>query len=377
MKKVIFVLSVCFLFFISCNNERQKQQTKISLTHAQKNNYASYFKIYKEENFSALVTYINVEKTDSIVYVLYKIEKPNLNFKAYYVKAPVNSVACMGSVFVGALNNLQLLNYITAVDNADYIYNPIIKKKCTQNTIQQLSKNGILNIEQTLICKPQILFTNPSGDAKKDFDVRLLMANIIPVVCADYFENTSLARAEWVKALALFFYQEQKADSLFSSIEKKYLQLKNMTDTCKYKPTVFTELKTGDVWFVAGGKSNTAQLLKDAGATYVFNDNNKTSALSLNMEQVINKAANANYWLNLHYSASAADVLKQDKRYEIFNAYKKRNLYNNNAMINETGGNGYWECGLNHPDELLADMIKIFHPTLLPNYTLKYYKQLK
>jgi iron complex transport system substrate-binding protein len=227
------------------------------------------------------------------------------------------------------------------------------------------------------VCKPQIVFANPSGDSKKDFDQRLLKANIIPVVCADYFETNSLARAEWAKALALFFNEEQKADSLFSAIEKKYLQLKNIADTCTHKPTVFTELKTGDVWFVAGGKSNMAQLLKDAGASYVFNDNNKTKALSLNMEQVISKAANVDYWLNLHFSNSAVDILKQDKRYQIFNAYKKRNLYNNNAMINETGANGYWEYGLNHPDELLADMIKIFHPTLLPTHTLKYYKQLK
>ena len=155
------------------------------------------------------------------------------------------------------------------------------------------------------------------------------------------------------------------------------MQLKNRTDTCINKPTVFTELKTGDVWFVAGGKSNMAQLLKDAGANYVFSDNDKTGSLSLNMEQVISKATDADYWLNLHYSNTTADVIKQDKRYGVFNAYKKRNLYNNNALVNETGGNAYWEYGLNRPDELLEDLIKIFHPTLLPKHTLKYYKQLK
>ena len=381
MKQLFFFRSLLFRSFLlgllSCGTQQKKSEIVSSLTHSQKNQYASYFKIYEEDGFSALVTYTNTDKTDSIIYILYKNEKPILNFNGYYVKTPVSSVACLGSVFVGVLNNLQLLNYITAVDNADFIYNTIIKKKCIENTIQQLSKNGVLNIEQTLVCNPQVIFANPSGDPKKDFDARLLKANIIPVVCADYFENNSLARAEWAKAFALFFNKEQKADSLFSSIEEKYLQLKNLVDTCKYKPTVFTELKTGDVWFVAGGKSNVAELLKDAGATYIFNHNDKSGALALNMEQVISKAVNADYWLNLHYSNTVADILKQDKRYEVFNAYKKRNLYNNNAAVNETGGNAYWEQGLNHPDELLADMIKIFHPTLLPNHTLKYYKQLK
>jgi len=376
MNKVTFFCIISF-FIISCETQQKDKESISSLTHPQKNSYASYFKIYKEENFSALVTYINTEKTDSVVYILYRNNKPEITINAYYIKIPVRSVACLASVFVGALNNLECLNYITAVDNADYIYNPLLKKKCTDNSIQQLSKSSALNIEQTLVCKPDIILTNPSGDAKKDFDERLIKMSITPIVCADYLENYPLARTEWIKAFALFFNTEQKAVSLFSSIEKNYMQLKSMTDTCTYKPTAFSEIKTGDVWFMPGAKSNAAQLFKDAGADYIFNDNDKTGSLSLNLEQVIDKAINADYWLNLHYCNNGEDIIKQDKRYEVFNAYKKRNLYNNNAMVNQTGGNAYWEYGLNHPDELLADLVKIFHPSLLPNHTLKYYKQLK
>ncbi len=365
------------LLLSSCSTQQSNKENRASLSYPQKNSYASYFKIYKEDNFSALVTYINTEKTDSVIYILYQNTKPELNVKAYYIQTPVSSVASLGSVFVGALNNLQCLNYITAVDNADYICNSVIKEKCANNSIQQLSKNGVLNIEQTLVSKPDIILTNPSGDPKKDFDARLLKAGITPILCADYYENYPLARAEWAKAFALFFNAEQKADSLFASIEKNYLELKNRADTCTNRPTVFSEIKTGDVWFVPGAKSNMATLLKDAGATYIFTDNDKTGSLSLNLEQVIDKAINAEYWLNLHQCNNAEDLIKQDKRYEVFNAYKKHNLYNNNAMVNAAGGNAYWEYGLNHPDELLADLIKIFHPALLPNHNLKYYKQLK
>ena len=307
MKKVALIyIAICF-FLISCSTEQKKNGVISSLIHSQKNNYASYFKMYKEEGFSALVTYINTEKTDSLVYILYRNEKPRLNFNAYYIKTPLKSAAVLDAFFIGALHNLNCLDYISAVDNSDYVYNPIIKKKCVENKVKQLSKSGVLDIEQTLVCNPEAIFINPSGDSKKDFDTRLLKANIIPVVCADYYENNPLARVEWVKALALFFNKEQQADSLFSSIEKNYLQLESMTDTCKNKPTVFTELKTGDVWFVPGGKSNMAQLLKNAGANYVFKDNDKTASLSLNIEQVISKAIGVDYWLNLHYANTAAD----------------------------------------------------------------------
>src|ERR1700752_747935 len=176
MKKSILILSLILFFCISCNTEQKKKETIVSLTHTQQNAYATYFKIYKEEGFSALVTYINTEKTDSLVYLLYSNEKPNLNINAYYIKAPLKSAAVLDAFFIGALSNLNCLDYITAVDNSDYVYNPIIKKKCGNNIVKQLSKSGVLDIEQTLVCKPDAIFINPSGDTKKDFDPRLLKA---------------------------------------------------------------------------------------------------------------------------------------------------------------------------------------------------------
>ncbi|BAL99694.1 MAG: hypothetical protein KatS3mg049_2263 [Caldilinea sp.] len=51
-------------------------------------------------------------------------------------------------------------------------------------------------------------------------------------------------------------------------------------------------------------------------------------------------------------------------------------MYNNNARLNEYGGNDYWEGGLANPDVVLADLIKIFHPELLPDHELVYYRKL-
>ncbi|MBS1646759.1 MAG: ABC transporter substrate-binding protein [Bacteroidetes bacterium] len=372
-------LYVCFFIFcIACDRIAPQSQKKDSYSLQEiKNEEASFFKIYKEKKAVVLVTYLNVAKTDSVVYVLYPNEKPDFSFQAFYIKTPVRSVACLASVFIGSLANLNVLDCVTAVDNADFIYNADILKKCAVNQIKQVSKTGSLNIEQTLVCKPAVLFTNPGGDTKKDFDERLIKADIIPVVCADYFETSPLARAEWVKALALFFNKEEKADSLFRFIKNRYQTLKHITDTCLNKPTVFTELKTGDVWYVAGSESNMAQMLRDAGAHYVFDDNHQISALSYTIEQVLTRARATQYWLHLHEAETLSDVLKQDARYAVFSAFKNKKLYNNNALQTTAGANAYWEQGLNRPDELLEDLITIFHPSLAPHHPLKYYKQLK
>ncbi|HWY38733.1 MAG TPA: ABC transporter substrate-binding protein [Bacteroidia bacterium] len=378
MVKALYHSLLFFLVisFFSCQNKRKKESA-FALNAPEKNLYASYFKIYRQSNFSLLVTYLNVDKTDSAVYVLYGQEKPEIDFPACYVQTPSRKVACLSSVFVGYLDKLDVLNTVIAVDNGDFISNSFIQQQIEGNQVKQISKNGELNMEETLMSEVHIIFTNPSGNAKKDFDKRLLDIGIIPVVCADYYENHPLGRAEWVKAMALFFDRQNKADSIFNKVKENYLALKNSTDTCKYRPTVFTELKTNDVWYVAGGKSSLAQLLNDAGADYVWKDNDKIATTALNMEQVIQKALGADYWINLHLCNTANDLLNMDNRYGEFNAFKKRNLYNNNALLNKTGGNAYWESGLCNPDEILRDLVKIFHPNLQPDRQLKYYKQLK
>ena len=367
----------CFIWLIlisACHFKSDKSESPVSLSHCKKNKYASYFRIYEEASFHALVCYINSKKTDSVIYVVYDDKKPELKSNAFYIKTPVHSVASFSSVFIGALRNLQVLPSIQVIDNADYICNAFIRKKCEKHQIFEVNKNGVLNLEQLLVCKPALILTNPGLNASSDFDERLLKNGIIPVVCADYLENSPLARAEWINALALFFKAGHKADSVFEQIEKKYLQLKQLACHAAIKPSVFTEVKNGDVWFVPGAKSYVACLLQDAGSSYLFCNNNKTGSLSLPLEQVVHMAANADYWLHLHDVRSAEDLLKQDSRYGQFKAFKTRHLYNNNALSYSGGANAYWEEGLNHPDELLADLIKIFHSELLPDHTLKYYK---
>jgi iron complex transport system substrate-binding protein len=44
--------------------------------------------------------------------------------------------------------------------------------------------------------------------------------------------------------------------------------------------------------------------------------------------------------------------------------------------VNAYGGNDYWESGIVHPDVILADLVKILHPDLLPDHELYYYQHI-
>ena len=52
-------------------------------------------------------------------------------------------------------------------------------------------------------------------------------------------------------------------------------------------------------------------------------------------------------------------------------------VFNNNKRAGANGGNEFWETGTVHPNLVLADLVKIFHPELLPEHELVYYRKLE
>ena len=86
------------------------------------------------------------------------------------------------------------------------------------------------------------------------------------------------------------------------------------------------------------------------------------------------KALEADYWLDTRDNNRLVDLKGLDNRYTDFRSWKSGNIYNNSLRKNENGGNDIYERGIMHPDEVLADLIKIFHPDLLPDHEWIYYQ---
>ncbi|UZJ40181.1 hypothetical protein OO006_07285 [Prosthecochloris sp. SCSIO W1101] len=86
----------------------------------------------------------------------------------------------------------------------------------------------------------------------------------------------------------------------------------------------------------------------------------------------------ADFWVNTHFRVTDLDgLLEIDERYRLFSSVKKGMVYNNNNYRFENGRNRFWDSGMVEPHVLLADLITIFHPEVLPDHTLKYYRRLE
>src|SRR5262249_21380263 len=143
------------------------------------------------------------------------------------------------------------------------------------------------------------------------------------------------------------------------------------------RPTVFANTPYQGTWFMPGGKSYLAQFFADAGADYLWKDDPSTGSVSLSFESVFDKAADADFWVNAGFFwTQKADALADDSRCEHVAAFNSGQVYTNNGHVNANGGSDCFESGVADPDRILADLVKIFHPDLLPDHELYYYRQL-
>ena len=125
-----------------------------------------------------------------------------------------------------------------------------------------------------------------------------------------------------------------------------------------------------------GGKSYMAGLLADAGANYFYANDTAKGSLPLNFEVALSNFRKSEVWIGSSAN-SLKELLNIDERHGLFNPVNNKEVYNFNKRTTPTGGNDFWESGTAHPDVILADMIKIFHPELMTNHEFVYVNKLK
>ena len=197
----------------------------------------------------------------------------------------------------------------------------------------------------------------------------------IPIIeCADYMEVSPLACAEWMRFYGLLFGCGERADSLFAVVERNYCSLRDSALMAEERPTLLTDMKTGAAWYVPGGCSTTGRFYIDAGANYLFADQQKSGAVPLAFETVFERAHNADFWLfkyNRPSDYTYSTLAVENELYTQFAPYSNHCIFGCNTSYIP-----YYDEVPFRPDWFLRDLVKIFHPDMLPDYNLRYYTEL-
>jgi iron complex transport system substrate-binding protein len=342
--------------------------------------YAKNFEI-ADFHTHRIVTVLNGSTDSSLSYqyalVPRGVPAPELPEDIPIIRTPVKRVVVLETVYIGFLDALNQLDTIIGASTTDYVINPTVRKHIEEGTIQKVQTGQAPNIERLLLLQPDLIFASAPSEPTLNIPAQLTRAGLPSVITAEYKEHHPLARAEWIKFIAAFFDATEEADKTFETVANRYEALLEKIDMLEKRPTAFCGAPYSGVWHMAKGDSYIAQFIHDAGGDYLWSDVPGTDVIPLDTERVFLKAANADIWLNPSLYSNRQTLFAADPRFKKFHATQTGNLYNNTKQQTTETGNPIWETGIVRPDDVLADLIKIFQPDRMPDCEFIYYEQLK
>lgn len=338
--------------------------------------YSSLLQIVKHADYT-VVTIRNPWDTLKVLhtYLLADREKPLPEHlpEGTVVRTPLQKSVIYSSVHCSLWSELDELKGIGGVCGLEYIKLPQIQEGCRNGSIVNVGNSMNPDIERIIDLRPDAILLSPFENSGGYGRVGKL--NIPIIECADYMETSALGRAEWMRLYGLLLGKEAQADSLFAGIEKEYLTLTQQVKSQNLKrPTVISEMKNSSAWYIPGGNSTMGRLYQDAGADYVFAYLSNSGSVPLAFETVFDRGGNADIWLikyNQPQDKTYSELERDYAPYARFKAFQDRKVYGCN-----TNHVPFYEESPFHPELLLKDLIKIFHPELLPDYDFKYFSNL-
>jgi iron complex transport system substrate-binding protein len=372
MKKIHFLLFFSIsIFLISCNKSK-KNEIIISKNTAFIR-HAKGFQISSKNGVQKIIiknAYQN--STEIFEYVVSK----NKNLKND-IQIPVSRIVVTSTTHIPMIEMLNEENSIIGFPNTTYISSEKTRQRVENGFIKEIGKENLLNTETLLDLQPDLVVGYSVSTADKSLEM-IKKTGIQVIYNGDWLEETPLGRAEWIQFFGVLFDKQQMADSIFKSIEKEYLDTKQIALKSGKKPTVFSgAVMSKDIWNLPAGESFVAQFLADANLDYLWKNTKGKGSLSLSFESVFENAKNADFWIAPGYFSSKEQLLQNNKLYAEFAAFKKDNIYTPTLKKGKTGGVIYYELAPTRPDLVLKDLIKITNPTLLPNYKLTFFEKMK
>jgi len=368
------------LVFLGCQNPG-RNSSGTELVADSQNRYASGFSIKDEGSFKVLTVHKPWQNSRDVSYSYCLSPErellPDSLREITWIRTPVKRVVLLSTTHVAMVEQLGQAESIVGLSGSEFIYSPEIRERISSGQLVDVGYGQGLDYEAIVELDPDVLFIYGVEGNVVAIVEKLTDLGIPVAFCGEYLEPHPLGKTEWIQFFSCFYDREEMAAEFFHEIDSSYRQLLQLASKVQDKPAVLTGLPWKDTWHMAGGKSFAARLIEDAGGEYLWSDNASTQAIPLDLESVYLRAVGAGVWINPGAANSLKDIGSLDERFLDLDVVRKSRVYNNNLKSRPEGGNDYWESGTLRPDLILADLIRIFHPELLPEHEWVYYRQLK
>ena len=158
------------------------------------------------------------------------------------------------------------------------------------------------------------------------------------------------------KKLSSFVKVGEPAEPRLSSNSKhpipNSLVTSNLELVTKSCPRVLAGMTYGGVWHAPGGRSFTANLIRDAGGCYLWSADTSRE-LAFSFEQVYALADSVDVWVNPSMFATADEMVALEPRVKNIKAFRDKKIFQNDGRKGPHAGNDFYEGAITRPAELL------------------------
>jgi iron complex transport system substrate-binding protein len=379
--KSVFIRVILFLVlipFIGC--KKSSENSKNTLTNFENSiHYAKGLEIYKYRGFSIVkITNPWPDAKESFTYILKEKNRiiPDSLKQFTIIPIPLQSIVVTSTTHIPALELLGVEKTLVGFPDTAYISSVKTRKLIDAGKVREVGNNESLNTEVLMDMKPDLIVSfglnsnNPSLDNLQKSGLKVLFNG-------DWTEQSPLGKAEWIKLFGALYGLDSKSNTLFSNIEKEYNSTLALAKQATSKPTVLSGAMYQEQWYLPQGESWAALFLKDAQSHYLWANSKGTGSLVIPFEVILEKAKDADFWIAPGDFSSLKQMRDNNPHYCQFASFKNKKVYSYAVNKGAKGGIVYFEWSPARPDWVLKDLIKIFHPELLPNYKLYFFQKLE
>jgi iron complex transport system substrate-binding protein len=318
---------------------------------------------------------------------------------AAVLRVPLKRVAALSTSQVGFMLRLGLRDKIVGVSDGQYIVDSVLyyrtrRDSCKASEFVESIGYDAGALEKLMALKPDLVLDFTTGGDYDNYE-QIARTSLPLMLTSEWQEESPLAKLEWIKLYGILFGVRPLADSIFEHEKRLYETLRDLIANfasrnggvagasparggselqgasegeasptndslstsyflppTKQCPRVLAGMTYGGVWHAPGGKSFTANLIRDAGGCYLWSADTSRE-LAFSFEQVYALADSVDIWVNPSAFGTADEIVALEPRVKNIKAFKKKMVFQNDGRKGPHAGNDFYEGAITRPAELL------------------------
>lgn len=363
----ICIFTLLYICVIACSTSKSKIEFTNGIL-----NYAQTLSIDTALDYSVCTFKSNAQQwivcKDSISC---RKRFPNARLLQY----PLTRIIAWGSVYAAWVYEAGHANALVGIDEIEYSTISALQTLHDAGRLIKLKGSLQSQLERIIQLKPQLIIT-AADMVLTTHELNLLQTQGIAVwPCTDYLESHPLGRSEWITLAACLFGNPAATLKSLNTMQLRYTHLRDSVQKVHSKPKVLSSgMSANGIWYVPGGQSFASQLISDAGGEYIWHANPQSGSLEFSTEHIAAYAKNAAVWINPLDVQCLQHFENYPKLIRDIKALQWGRVYQPHKIKNKYGYSAYWDQGLLHPDQILKDLIVIFHNPTLVNQCQYYFR---